>query len=272
MLDRCGGAHEPLADALEHRARAGGVLRAKLIDELVDGAREPLDAPRPRASSRRYTRRLERRARALSEPSALSLARGPEELDERPGLAAGEVARRDGERRGELLVPGQRCQRVEHTGAMEPRVKELEHLGTELAEDLEATLDPLGLSPQAASDRRRREFFCVGESGQDLELLEDASAAPGVVAREALKKPLDPPPGFHDDPGLLDARSAQREAALEAVDEDEATRVLDDHQRIIEVDGAGGGRPREELERHLGEGDLPERAHRAGSAGRERTW
>lgn len=146
---------------------------------------------------------------------------------------------------------------MDNARAKEPLGEDVKNLRVELLEDLVTALGPACLSAQSAGNGRGGELFLELERGEDLELLPQGRAPPGIVAHEPLEPSLDPAPGLHQDPGGVAPGRKEREVALEAVDEEEAAPVLKDNEGVVQVDGARAVVTLEELERDLPQGDFP---------------
>ncbi len=257
FFDVCPRAIELLAERIEDHAGALGELALKPEEDLVDGPGESVKGTRPRGPCCARPGRLERCSGARSQPRSLEAIGSLKEPEEAAGFAQGERLRAEGQRRGDLLLALKKREGVDDARAKEPLGEDLVDLRVELLEDLVAALGPARLSSQPPGDGSRGKLLLTLDGGEDLELLPERRAPPGIVAYEPLEPSLDPAPGLNDHPGRLSFRGKQGEVALESVHEDEVARVLQDDEGVVDVDGARAVVALEELERDLSQGHLP---------------
>jgi hypothetical protein len=253
----CLNALELLAERLQDDASTLGHLALDLASEPVDDFRERVEGTCGRALPGARPSRLERRPGARAQPRSLESIGCLKQSEETAGFAQGERLRAQGQCRGDLLLERKERQSVDNARAQEPLGEDVKNLRMEFFEDLVAALGPACLSAQSAGNGRGGELLLARERGEDLELLSERRSPPGIVAHEPLEPSLHPAPGLHQDPGGVAPGRKEREVALEAVDEEEAARVLQDDEGIVQVDGAGAVVSLEELKGDLPEGDFP---------------
>lgn len=231
-----------------------------------------MERTRPQAPPGALPGRVQGRSGTFAEPRSLGASGCLKESEEAVRLSRGERFGAQGQRRRDVLLAGKKRQGMDNARAEEPLGEDLVNLRMELLEDLPAALDPARLPPEPPGDRERGELLLTREEGDDLELLPERGAPPGIVPDEPLEPSLDAAPGFHDHPGGLSLCRMVGEVALEAVDEDEAARVFKDDEGIVDIDRGRAVVALEELQGDLVEGDFAERVHRFPPAGSESTW
>jgi hypothetical protein len=253
-----------------------GVLAAGLLEGPIEGFEDREEARGLRGWSGTGDEGLELFARPFPKECPLGPVVSLEDLQEPDGLGPVKLCRLDGEHGGDLLLGREAGHTLGHGDGEEGIGDEVGRLGGEPLQDLDAPLHPGFLLPQASGDGVDGEAFDAVEIVEDLELLPQSGAPGRVIEAEALDLGLDPGPGLLDDPGLLLPKRLQGEEPLEAIDEEELSSLLDDHQRMVAVCVRRGGRRLEELERDGGEGHLPQAHGRhplfASAGRRERTW
>lgn len=248
---------ELLSERLEDHASALGDLALEPKAELVDRLTESVKGIRARAPRCAGQGRFERRSGARAQPRSLEALGCLKEPKEAIGFAQGERFRAEGQRRGDLLLLLEAREGMDNARAKQPLGEDLVNIRMELLEDLVAALGPARLSPQPPGDGGRGKLLLTLESGEDLELLPERRAPPGIVAQEPLEPSLDAAPGLHEDPGGLSFRGKEREVALEAVHEDEAARVFQDDEGLVDIEHGRTVVCLEELKGDLPEGDFP---------------
>jgi hypothetical protein len=246
---------------------------AVLLDRLGKEAVDLEEKGRVRSSSSGQLR--ERPPRVFPEPSAVHGVTGGEDVKEPDRVRHRERGGAHGERHRDLLRRGEGGDRLEEGHPEPPLAEDLDHLGGEALEDPEAPAHPDGLSAESAGEGALGEPVPPVEIVDDLELLREPRSPRGAQALQALDLCLRARPGLHDDPGPRGAPVPEREVALQAIDEEELSRILDGKERLLEIEPGARTACREELETQGREGDLPdhgEPSRRRGASGRERTW
>ncbi len=99
--------------------------------------------------------------------------------------------------------------------------------------NLQAVTDPAAAPAESSGKRPLGELVSHGEIGNDGKLFAQRRSTTRTVALESLELSLDPTPGLHDDPDLVDSLGLQREETLEAIDEQETLSLLKDEERLL---------------------------------------
>lgn len=264
--------------AVDERAEVGlldaGILAGGLRDGPIEGFEDAEESGGLRG--RACDEGFQMLAGPLAELRAVEPAVCLEELQEADGLSPVELRLLDREHGGHLLLERQGGDSLGHGDGEDAIGEKGGRVGGEPLQDLETPLHPGLPLPQSAGDGVGAEAIAVVEIVEDLELLPEGGAPGGVIEAEAVDPGLGPGPGLPDDPGLLLPARLQGEEPPEAIDQEEPSGRLDDHQGVIGVQVGGECRRMEEVEGDGREGHLLDAHGRhppfASAEGRESTW
>lgn len=195
---------------------------------------------------------LETSPRVRAQPIALDAVADGEEIDEPDGVVEAEGCLGDGECGRDLLIGRQVGDPLGDGDAEETVGEDVDGLRGHPLQDPKPALDPDLLPSQDPGDGVRSQAIGPSDVGEDGELFSEGGLAGGVVAPQALELRLNLCPGLDDDPRLRLAPFPQVEVAPEAVDQDEAITLFDDHEGMVRIEVRCGCRVSGDLERDRG--------------------
>lgn len=182
------------------------------------------------------------------------------------------MGREESERCGDLLVPWELRELLEEMEAKELRGDDLGDARIKPPLELEPPLDPFPPLPEDSGERRLGEPVLLSHDPKRLHLFSKGGPPARVIELEPCEKSLWTGPRSQASPSRRFAAFAEREEALEPVDEKELSVFFDHDKRHVGVDVRQALDLWAELEGDLMEGDLAQPHRFPLASGSERTW